>query len=221
LSVQINHINYVIAGKNISVENFSITWLMKEGIFSEAEVDRGVTTPIFKQYENETYSSLFTPDRIQITIKKPSEVSKKSAPQIAAILNKIILKYTNNYFALGINLSFEVPVKGKIETVSKKLFLPNSSEFANFFSEENNLFGGAFSKDFEGFKLTLGVDPHKNDNADTKDKFRLSFNYNYLFSQDGGTDAMASDTIKMLNKYDEIYDFSNKIASCLDVNGER
>jgi hypothetical protein len=184
--------NSVVLAENLNPSIFKETWLVKEGVFKEKEIEKGsFFTPTAVNVLTPHVDLLVVPERLQLTFKtdeKQDEILMKTIGNIVEALPH------TPYKAIGFNFNWvaEPMDQNKFPKTLKEMFLSDKNPLRNTFNTEDARFGMYVSKDELEMRLRLNIKPIIGSD-EKKGKAALSFHFN--FNKDISNSEKAVDII--------------------------
>jgi len=170
--------NVVIVAENLNPSIFREVWLVKEGIFTEEEIDsKSFFSSVSVNVLTPNVELLVVPERLQLTLK----TSEGQDEIIKKVLGSVVeaLPHTP-YKAIGFNFYWilEPSDQSNLQKVAQEMFLSEKNPLRNAFNAEDARYGIYLSKDELGMRLKLDVKPIKKVDGDiTKEALQFHFNF--------------------------------------------
>ena len=192
--------NVVLAATNLNPSIFSLLWLVKQKIFSEAEIqtEGSVFTPFTVNVVAPGLSLTVIPDRLQLGFL-PAEEDAEVALKIQRVVGKIASELPHTPFqAVGFNMGWVLlPLDQKeLDSWERKSFLAERNPLAKFFKEKNSHFGCYLSKDFKMGRLKLDIKPVTL--VDATKSLQAAFNFHL--------DLTADEPVKQIHEFLALWD---------------
>ncbi len=170
--------NIVVVAENLNPSIFRETWLVKEHVFTEGEIEQGsFFSSVSVNVLTPNVELLIVPERLQLTFK----TNEKQDEIIMNIIGNIAeaLPHTP-YKAIGINFHWilELSDQSKLPKVTQEMFLSEENPLRNIFDTEDTIVGVYLSKDELEMRLKLNVKPIKGSGINVG-KEALQFNFNF------------------------------------------
>lgn len=171
--------NVVLAATNLNPSIFSLLWLTKQKIFSEADIqaEGSIFAPFTVNVVASGLNLTVIPDRLQLgfpSAGKDDEVALK----IQRVVGRIASELPHTPFqAVGFNMGWVlIPLNQKeLDSWERQSFLAERNPLAKFFKEKNSHFGCYLSKDFKMGRLKLDIKPVTL--VDATKSLQAAFNY--------------------------------------------
>lgn len=190
--ISLKNINIVILAKNHNPSIVCKDWLMQRKIIEENIINFIHTQPL-SFVETTNFNLVVDLERIQISVKEIT-------PKNIETLQKMTENYVSNlpetpYTAIGFNFVYHITANKEI---MKDIFVLNEEKFKKLFSE-NYQIGGKIIFEWNGFKITLSIQPQ------SQDEFITNINFH--------TDIKGAEGIK--NKLKVFHDVRKKTEEIL------
>ncbi|OPL17381.1 MAG: hypothetical protein AVO38_01420 [delta proteobacterium ML8_D] len=195
---------------NLSIINS--VWLFKNKIFTEEELQGKASLPILVEAQSKDFNFKIIPERLQFSISlKCDNASRIISSKVGEIIK--LLPHTP-YTAAGFNFTYNIfsKVTG-IGELTRSLFCRHDSKLFSDFDTEDARFGGYFSKDIIGTRLSLEAKPVTTQKQDIKEeKLKLAYNFQITLSPQDDSNMI----LDFLKKWDEAKKITQEITYKLD-----
>ena len=156
--------NTVLVAQNLNPSIFSQLWLVRHGIFEDAELTAGnfLFSPLAVNVETPQLVFMAVPERIQIAFVSDKVDGESCQQSLHRTLGRICSELPHTPFlAVGFNMGWTLEARNdvKMAPLERKFFLAEENPLAKFFSDEKSRFGCYLSKDFELGRLKLDIKP--------------------------------------------------------------
>lgn len=195
--------NVVLAATNLNPSIFSLLWLVKQKIFSEADIqtEGSVFSPLAVNVVVPGVSLTVIPDRLQLGFR-PAEEDAGVALKIQQVVGRIASELPHTPFqAVGFNMGWVLlPQDEKVlDSLERRLFLAEKNPLARFFKEKNSHFGCYLSKDFKMGRLMVDIKPVTL--VDGKKSLQTAFNFHL--------DLTVNETVKQIHEFLALWDVAH------------
>ena len=155
--------NVVLAATNLNPSIFSLLWLVKQKIFSEADIqtEGSIFSPFTVNVVAPGLSLTVIPDRLQLGFLS-AEKDAQVALKIQRVVGRIVSELPHTPFqAVGFNMGWVLlpQDQNELDSLERQSFLAERNPLAKFFKEKNSHFGCYLSKDFKMGRLKLDIKP--------------------------------------------------------------
>lgn len=192
--------NVVIIARQFNPSIISQYWLIKNGIFTEEEIQSGsIFSPVIANVQTRDCQVLVLPEQLQFMYGLEDHSGQEL---LISKLGKIIQALPHTPFvAAGLNFSWQVYDEDEASNAAlgKKLFFRDNVPLYRFFDTEDARFGSYMSRDILGCRLKLDIKPVTIARQEGPAN-RLHFGFNFHLQLD--EDDKVNSILNLFKKWD-------------------
>ncbi len=151
--------NAVVLAENLNPSIFRETWLVKEHVFAEGEIEQGsFFSSVSVNVLTPNAELLIVPERLQLTFK----TNEKQDEIIMNIIGNVVKALPHTpYKAMGFNFDWvaEPTDQNEFPKTVQEMFLSDKNPLRNVFNTEDARFGMYVSMDELEMRLRLNIKP--------------------------------------------------------------
>ena len=201
MKMEMNPANVVIIARQFNPSIISQYWLIKNGIFTEEEVQPdSIFSPVIANVHSRDCQVLVLPEQLQFM----SQLADQSGQELLiSKLGKIVQALPHTPFvAVGLNFSWQVYDEDDASNAAlgRKLFFRDDSLLYKFFDVDDARFGSYMSRDILGCRLKLDIKPVTVPCPEgTSNRLLFGFNFHLQLTEDDKAESI----LKLFQKWDE------------------
>ena len=209
--------SFIVLANSFNPSIVSQAWLIDQGLAQPGEFgDTSISTPGAAHHQFARGSLLVAPDRLQMTFRPDDDDAVERAHRLVSGIARA-LPHTP-FIALGMN--FDYGIELELETFSRvvrRMFLVQDGPLAQHFDAGDALFGGYFSRDFQGTRFRLDVKPVRS-NEQQPNVSRLGIACNFHLGVDRAALKQPPDLIQeTLNGWKTCRQFAVAIVASIEA----
>lgn len=201
MKMEMNPANVVIIARQFNPSIISQYWLIKNGIFTEEEIQPdSIFSPVIANVHSTDCQVLVLPEQLQFTSKLADQSGQEL---LISKLGKIVQTLPHTPFvAVGMNFSWQVydDDDASNAVLGRKLFFRDDSPLYKYFDVDDARFGSYMSRDIMGCRLKLDIKPVTVPcPGGTSNRLLFGFNFHLQLTEEDKAESI----LDLFQKWDE------------------